>query len=237
MGGSEWLAWHIGRSRLGQVYGDAENEKFWSTVVLFFCKCPMFDYEHIPQILDYINYQKNVLVPLEVEPGLFRPVANNFSMKGRTLEALIRDSQEWHNRIANETKHTKSASSWEGTKIREFHLTEGSAEKGLEKTYSITELLKASELISEGRKMNHCVSSYAGSCQSGRCSIWSLRVTPQYDTIKESLVTIELLNQSRTIVQVRGKSNCRPTEKEKQFVSRWAHQSGLRISNSAFGGW
>lgn len=238
MGGSEWLAWHICHSRLGHGYGDIEREKFWSTVVLFFCKCPMFDCEHIPQILDYINHIKNILIPLEVEPGLFRPVANtNFSMKGRTLEALIRDSQEWHNRIAVETKHTKSASSWEGTKIKSFYLTEGNAEKGLEKTYSITELLKASELVAEGRSMNHCVSSYASSCQRGHCSIWSLRVTPQYKGITERLVTIELLNQSRTIVQVRGKSNCRPTEKEKGLVTRWAHQSGLRISNTAFGGW
>lgn len=242
MGGSEWLAWYICGTRLGQGYYN--NEEFWSSVVLFFCKAPMFDCSHIAGIIDYINDQKfnshRVLAPAGpgVIGGYRRVIANaNYSMKGRTIEALIRESEEWHNRIAKETKHLKSASSWESTKIKPFELTEGSAQKGTERTYSITELLKSSDLTSEGRKMHNCVYSYAGSCKSGRCSIWSLRMDYQHSATVESLATIELSNQSKTIVQVRAKSNAKPGHKEKMLVEKWANQSGLKISGSAFGGW
>ncbi|MDP2692813.1 MAG: PcfJ domain-containing protein [bacterium] len=237
MGGSNWLAWYICRSRLGQ--GHYDNGMFWSTVILFFCKAPMFDYEHIPEIIDYITAQKFNSHRVQVADGTFqRVIANpNFSMKGRTLEALIRETEAWHNRIANETKHAKTASSWESTRLKEFYLTEGSIQKGTERTYSIIELLKSSELATEGRRMHNCVYSYAGSCKSGRCSIWSLRVDSQHNATEESLATIEVANQSKTIVQIRAKNNSKSGQKEKILIEKWANQAGLKVSNGAFGGW
>jgi hypothetical protein len=42
------------------------------------------------------------------------------------------------------------------------------------------------------------------------------------------VVTIEVRNNSRTVCQVRGKSNRGPNENERKITQRWAEATGLR---------
>ena len=91
--------------------------------------------------------------------------------------------------------------------------------------WRIRELLSSQELIAEGRRMHHCVSSYAASCHAGRCSIWSVDVETEDGA--EALLTIEVGHDAKDIRQVRGLRNRVATEKEKEIIRRWALQEKL----------
>lgn len=77
--------------------------------------------------------------------------------------------------------------------------------------------------------MKHCVASYANSCNSGSCSIWTMELENE-DGLNR-LVTIEVTNGIRLIRQIRGKRNRLPTEKEKEIIRRWASQEGLELAS------
>jgi hypothetical protein len=84
-------------------------------------------------------------------------------------------------------------------------------------------------LDEEGRAMGHCVGSYAASCESGRVSIWSLKVVepPGPET---RLLTLEVSNADRQIVQARKRFNALPEPKELAILRRWGDAGGPRLS-------
>ena len=49
--------------------------------------------------------------------------------------------------------------------------------------------------------MSNCVATYAESCTRGRCSIWSLRKRADGDQLSVRVMTIEVNNATREIVQ------------------------------------
>ena len=81
--------------------------------------------------------------------------------------------------------------------------------------------------------MAHCVFSYHGRIAEGYTSIWSLTMEDgQGETGNWALLTIEVHNNTRDIVQVRGRFNRAPTREEMLIVQRWAGENNLRISTS-----
>ena len=84
---------------------------------------------------------------------------------------------------------------------------------------------KPSDLIKEGDSLSHCVSSYIKDVCDERCGIYFAR---RLDNQNESLLTIEVRNSK--IVQVRGKFNRHPTDKEKCFINSWAINKNLKIN-------
>jgi hypothetical protein len=99
------------------------------------------------------------------------------------------------------------------------------------KVWRIRELLSSQELIAEGRRMSHCVASYANSCHKGICSIWSMEVETDFGT--EPLLTIEVNHQRKEMCQARGKANRLPTDKEKDILRRWAAKEQLLATTLA----
>jgi hypothetical protein len=97
------------------------------------------------------------------------------------------------------------------------------------KVYTITELLSSRELEDEGRAMSHCVATYAGSCAAGHASIWVLKVTDAYDR-ETRLLTLEVRNSTRQIVQARQKFNKVASPKELSIITRWACAGGPTVS-------
>jgi hypothetical protein len=95
--------------------------------------------------------------------------------------------------------------------------------------YEIVELLTSEELVAEGGEMHHCVASYAGSCASGRTSIWSLRKQLETDRVVRQ-ATIEVSNNQRRIVQVRGRRNKFPTRGDLSILVRWGNAGGPKLS-------
>jgi hypothetical protein len=91
-------------------------------------------------------------------------------------------------------------------------------------------LLSTKALTAEGRKMKHCVASYARSCASGACSIWTLEVETFEGRAK--VLTIEVRNGARLIGQARGKCNRLPGAKHRGMLRRWADNAGLTLADS-----
>ncbi len=100
---------------------------------------------------------------------------------------------------------------------------------GTLKIWTLTELLSTKALVAEGRKMKHCVATYAHSCASGACSIWTLEVETFEGRAK--VLTVEVQNRARLICQARGKCNMRPGEEHRGILRRWAENAGLHLAN------
>ncbi len=198
-GGSEMLAQAVIATELGRSFAD---ESFWSTVVLFLVENPMLDPDMVGPIVDYINHQKYV----PTEEG--DPPQPNYTMKGRSAVKLLRQVEEWHERLARDNR--QPGGSWESSGISEFEW-EDDKEDGLR--WTIRELTSKKELTLEGRAMNHCVASYVSNCRRGSKSVWSMQVDAEGHSAR--VVTIAVHNPSRNIVEVRGRFNAVPRQSGK----------------------
>jgi len=223
LGGDRRLADAIRETRLVEDFRDND---FWLSVIRFFVRNPMLDPVHIQPIVDYLWNQRYEPRIAFVERGIARelgPEQPNLSMRGRTVHSLLRAVDEWHRRLGRETAGGRLQ--WHKSAIRDFKFIEGSEQAKNMKVWRIRELLSGQELIAEGRRMSHCVASYANSCHKGICSIWSMEV--EADDGIEPLVTIEVNHKRKEMCQVRGKRNRLPTDKEKDILRRWATKEQL----------
>ncbi len=194
-GGNEELAQAVLATELGRSFAD---ESFWSTVVLFLVANSMLDPDMVGPIVDYINHQK--FVP--TESG--EPPQPNYTMKGRSAVKLLRQVEEWHERLARDNR--QPSGSWESSGIAGFEWSDDK-EEGLR--WTIHELTSKKELSLEGRAMNHCVASYVPNCRRGSKSVWSMQAADA-EGRSARVVTIALHNPSRNIVEVRGRFNAVP---------------------------
>ncbi len=218
-GGDEYLAWYINSSYLGR--NSFTHEDFWETVITFFAKIPMFDAEKLPEIVDYLEHQ--------------RRQNRDFSMKGRTINALLRQSEEWHTQTALERairdKMPSKNAVWEKSPIFDFQKEEGNFEKGNNfKRFTIRELLSVNALQKEGSAMNHCVASYASKCIGKHTAIFALEVGTYYDEIVEKMVTLEIDLRKKQLVQAKGKYNRLTTEKERNIINLWLNENQIEKS-------
>jgi hypothetical protein len=141
--------------------------------------------------------------------------------------SVMRLVHSWHLSLGTRrAKHvTWPRSRWNGMVVS----VEPTLHEPRRAEWSIVELLDSSELHHEGRTMRHCVAVYARACIAGRSSIWSLRHRWCEDDAQQSVLTIEVHPWSRTIVQIRGKANARPSGWPLELARRWAARESLRI--------
>lgn len=207
-------------------------------IVKFFIGAHMLDPEHYGPMIDFLLHQKATTV-----------APKRFTMKDRTVQAVLRASEEWHyyrervrinqaremaranrNQPAAERNFYGRASSsfkhysWEAVQgVSNFTLS--SKESKTEKTvHTIDQITGSKSLSDEGSELCHCVFSYHASCARGMVSIWSYKVNGK------RTCTIELRNQTFTIAQVRGYRNRKPDEKEARIISQWAQAQRLKIA-------
>ena len=88
--------------------------------------------------------------------------------------------------------------------------------------------MTGAELLDEGRAMSHCVYSYAPAIASKRTSIWALTI--EDGTGHWRSLTIEVINESRQIVQARGRFNRPPETRATAILNNWAAKNNLTIS-------
>jgi hypothetical protein len=225
LGGTDRLAREIIGTRVGTNF---ENDDFWATVFQFLIANPLLDLAHVGPIIDYIYYQRFVPQDVFVAAGVIErrgPAQPNFTMKGRTPVSLLRQVEAWHRTLA---KFDQPKAEWPRSGIMGFEFIEGAERGGNLKIWTITELLSTKALVAEGRKMRHCVATYAGSCASGECSIWTLEVESLEG--RDKVLTVEVNNRARLICQARGKWNNRPGEKHRGILRRWAEKAWLNIA-------
>jgi hypothetical protein len=227
LGGDRRLADALQETKIAR---DFRDEDFWLGVIRFFVRNPMLDPIQISPIIDYIWNQKYEDRIVFTGPGVAEqigPEQPNFSMKGRTAISLLKAVDAWHKHLGRDRKGGNLQ--WSSSGILPLNFVEGTKRENNMKLWRIRELLSSGELITEGRMMQHCVASYATSCNSGTCSIWTMEV--QEADIPEKLLTIEVGTHTRQIRQIRGKRNRLPTEKEKEIVRRWAEKEHLELAS------
>ena len=245
LGGNQRIAQRIATTRLADNF---THDDFWVTVIRWFIEQPLLDPVQIGPIIDYINFQRfepeldmfRIGQQIDIEHHDLAPRQPNFSMRGRTVTTLLRQVNDWHQRLANDNRHQSFA--WTSSGIPEFSLLEGGeSSEGPDvlqamnesvKHWVIRELMSSKSLAIEGRQLNHCVASYAGSCRTRRSSIWTMELKRVSGTKK--LLTIEVNLMTRTIVQIRGKSNRMPNEVERKIIRRWATEANLKMGSSSF---
>ncbi|NOQ74432.1 MAG: hypothetical protein GQ574_20650 [Crocinitomix sp.] len=208
-GGDERLANFILRSRLSR--NEFVNEKFWDGAILFMINAGMFDYEKIAEIIDFLIAQ--------------RTINRAYSLKGRTIPSIIRGSDAWHNDQEN-MRQRGGKLIWTSSNIAEAYYDEGKDEKQV--SYSILELRSTKELLIEGRKMNHCVATYASSCYRKKSAIFSIRKKPALSN-EETLATLEISLQGRRIVQAKARYNKTINNKALTLMKSWAKKENLQI--------
>ena len=227
LGGNKIIADAIAETRMVDNFND---DDFCLSVFRFFIANPMLDTNQVNPIIDFIWHQKYENRIVFVERGVAldeAPAQPNFSMTGRTPETLLRQVDNWHRQLGKESRGGNLQ--WVKSKLADYRYVEGRANSRNMKIWFIQELLSNKELIAEGRKQNHCVSTYARSCFSGTTSIWTMDL--QESETRQKLLTIEVHNASKTIRQVRGLRNRMAKKSEMDIIRRWANQEGLKITN------
>ena len=235
LGGDERLANAILMSRLRH---DFNNNGFWTTVIQFFIGIPMLNLDEVGTVIDYINEKKFVTTRIVVDGvATYRAEMPGFSMKGRNVETLIRDTHAWHKSlrqlrrqagggVGTESYKPDLTSKWKRSNVKPFSISEGKNER--KKIWHLAEITNAADLYDEGKSMGHCVYSYLRSCIDGKCSIFSLRVG------NVSMVTIEV--RDMRAVQIRGPRNRKPSDKEMSIINNWSKTEHIEITKYAVAG-
>lgn len=222
LGGPDGLARAVAATRLGREF-DADRDPFWRSVFLFLAGQPALDLGQVEPIVDYLHDQKygqpTVLIAddIEVCTGPPRP---DLTIRGWSLASLLRRVADW--RAGRKAEPERKRLRWSASGIGPHRRDEpdGSA-------WTIVELLDSDALVEEGRAMDHCVATYAGSCQQRASTIWSLGREGAAD--RERALTIEVDPATRAIVQAKMKSNEEPDERCLGLLRDWAGQQGLEM--------
>ncbi len=210
LGGDYLLAHRVAYSPLG--YDDRRrDENLWEDFVRILVQGGMFNLDKLTELIDYVRTctQQN----------------QEYSLKGRTLQSLLRQSNEWHHQMAR-IKSVKQVVTWQGVNWEPFTVVEGNGENPT--AYKMVELLSNKELNEEGQRMHHCVASYAEDCLYGKTRIFSLRC--YRFGMEERLATIELDLRNRRIVQAKYRYNQRISDKAQHLLLQWADQQKLVLS-------
>jgi hypothetical protein len=197
-------------TQAGRRLHSAADEAFWATVIEWFAKNPMADPNQVGPLVDFIAHR--------------RQQDAEFSMKGRGILAMLRAMAEWHGQLA-EAKVVYGVI-FGASGFRPFALERSARDPSgnyVTEAWKVEEILSSRRLAEEGRALSHCVYSYASSVEQGHTSIWSLSLDGQ------KLVTVEVRNQARRVVQVRGKFNRAASSREFAIIAQWAGASGLQL--------
>src|SRR5687768_71293 len=123
----------------------------------------MLDPQQVRPIIDFLFDQRFVPGPGRIVNGVHELddiPQPNLSMKGRTVESVLRQMAQWHRQLARVPEPSaKVAQRWPASGIPGYSRVEGTP--GNQRMFTAVELLDADELRAEGRAMNHCVASYA----------------------------------------------------------------------------
>jgi hypothetical protein len=221
LGGDESLAHAVLESRLGR---DFEHDEFWVTVIAYLVRHPELARVHVGPVVDFLHHQRFAQRRLFVGPGVREncpPPRPHLTMRGRSVPTLLREVEAWHGSLARMSG--KKVVVWPPSGILPFEWETGTRGEDLQ-VWRIRELLSAHDLNLEGQRMRHCVALYTSSCRAGHASIWAMECETHTGLRKHLTVQV---NEHRTVVQCRGRSNRLPRGSEIAVLRRWAQREGL----------
>jgi len=178
-------------------------------------------------MIDYIQAVRHDRVTVETPEGRmeFDPPLPEFSMKGRTIQSILRLMRDWHRSLG---RHVGSFS-WTRSPYQPLVFDEPDVDGSkTPRRWQMTELTDSAQLRNEGAALHHCVASYADRCYRGVSSIWSLRLW-QGEKIRHVL-TVEVDPGRRAIVQARGLANRAASGRSLRLVQAWAMRERLRMN-------
>jgi hypothetical protein len=198
----------------GKKLASTRDETFLDSVIHWFAKNPMMDMQQFGPLCDYIWFRYGA-----------GAAGNDFSMKGRSVLAMMRGMEEWHADLAKRKAVVGKEYKPSGIKAGHYEFKHRTAEGNfVTLTCDINEILTSKLLHAEGSALKHCVLSYSWSIEQGNCSIWSMTFNG------DRAVTIEV--RGRQISQVRGMRNRQSTSEEFKIIQKWAQENQLSISLS-----
>jgi hypothetical protein len=202
---------------------DLRHSEFWRTVWMFLiANAGDVDPVQIGPMIDYIQAVRHDRTQDgTMEFGSPQPA---FSMKGRTVQSMLRMMREWHRSLgAGSASLSWVRSPFEPLLFEEFS-RDGSE---MPRRWQMMELINSAQLRREGAALNHCVASYADRCYRGISSIWSLRFW-QAEKINHVL-TVEVDPRRRAVIQARGRANRAASGRPLRLLQDWAIRERLRM--------
>lgn len=190
------------------------DEEFYATVLHWLAKNPMLDHAQVGPMIDYIQYRRRQDV--------------NFTMKGRSVLAMMKGMEEWHGELKRIKVTHGMVFKPSGFQEATFDKSHNGKNGHVHEVWRCFEILTSKQLADEGRAMSHCVYSYSWSIEKGTVSIWSL--TMEDSTGNWRMLTVEVRNDTRQIVQARGRFNRPADTKTYQVLQDWASKNSLVIS-------
>ncbi|MEM8873004.1 MAG: PcfJ domain-containing protein [Planctomycetota bacterium] len=224
-GASAGLRSELMGSVIGRRFEEAARESFYDELIRFFVtaerdgQMALFDLEQVGPIIDYLLFQK-------FGTGETAPEQPGLSMKKRTLEGVLRQTQAWHDAL-REARRPQNLR-WEPAKIDDVEFDEGVEANKV--TVTVVQLTTALELIAEGRAMSHCVGSYAHWCADSRYAVFSVAVDD------ERRMTVCVNVAERQIVEARLRANRMPNATDVRRLRVWMAKTNLTASKWALPG-
>ena len=197
----------------------------WVESFVFFTKkLNLTDSKLLKEIFKFVMYQnsyQNYYVEIDGNSLRVPAIYPDYSLKGRSLASVQRHLEEWKKQI-EWVKAIKSLGEFPKPPFKNFEYETNS------NRYQIRYLKNYKELAEEGRKMKHCVASYADNCLMKESSIWSLRRITGKGVFKR-LATVEIgLNDGKyELDEFQAKCNQKPTDFAINLVKQWATEEGI----------
>ncbi|MDC8004261.1 PcfJ domain-containing protein [Aureisphaera galaxeae] len=189
-----------------------EQEPFWATVVRFFAKEEDLNVRDVDLMVDYLTFK-------------YRE-DNSFSMKNRTVNALLQQTHEWHRDV--HLRKRENFLTWSRTGIKPLYVEEFVDDKKV--VFKTVELLNSAELYDEGNEMQHCVAEYDTDCHDGEAAIFSLQKEVAGEPVKR-LATLEVSLPEYELVQAKAKYNAEPDRKSQELLNLWMEQTQVKRKN------
>lgn len=208
-GGDVGVTRAVCATRIGRAF-QGRGEPFWETALVWLCRQSDIERRQIGPLIDYFASMR------EADPC--------YSIKGRTYRSALRAMEQWHRELAVQRKLENLDFKPSGFKGRRY-VFKKKLNGGIpvDQVWTMREILHAKDLMDEGKRMRHCVSSYAENIKAGKSSIWSLR----RDGVRA--LTVEVDNKARKVVQARGVCNRGAQPFEIALLRRWALFNGLGV--------
>jgi hypothetical protein len=220
---------YISTARRGRAIGSHAGvrcgEEFTLSVFEFFSRYPMFDPDQISPVVDYIYAMKYGVDGMEAK--------ENFTLKGRDIMSLMRQTERWHlaiNRLERANERARRAAGYYGKDVpKKWHKAYEDwsygkkPEDGGNNYWEAIVLHTADDLRAEGAAQRHCVGSYSYRCAKGNTSVISFRL----NGIRQ--FTVAVTNNATpmskpTIIEKRGACNRSITSSEANVLKRWERE-------------
>ncbi len=206
-GGSELTRRRLADAEVGQCLRGVDEERLLDRVIRWLCA-------HEGELPDDATELCEYLVGNAVDPT------------GRSVRSLVTRAEEWMQGATPPpsqpaaAKPVYPASGFDGAEL-------DVALDGTVHRWTITELRTWGALFWEGRKMRHCVSTWAAWVSNGQVSVWSVRCEGR------RVLTVGVQNRTAKLTEIRGRLNRCATKAELAVLTRWARTKGLEAPEAA----